>query len=102
LIYVYPERHTTNRKHAAAIKEAQENRLMDMYELLDKQLAGKEYLLGKNIAVCDYFLLMVSIWARKLPRPPLSFANLGPYLEKLAKTTVVKKVFEKENISLQG
>ena len=102
LMYIYPEKYTSNKNCAPSIKQAQEIRLMAMYDLLNTYLDGKEYLIGKNVTVCDYFLLMVSIWGRNLPMPPLSLKKLGPYLQKLAEHEVVKKVFEKEKIGLKG
>jgi len=102
LVYFYPEKYTTNQGCIASIKEAQEVRLIGMFDLLDKQLEGRSYLVSDDITVCDYFLLMVSIWGRHLPKPPLAFTNLGPYLKKLADQDVVKRVFEKEGISING
>lgn len=102
LMYAYPDRHTVNIDFAPSIKQAQENRLMDMFKLLDGALEGKSCLVGRNTTVCDYFLLMVSIWGRNLPRPPLELPNLGPYLLKLATRETVKRVFEKEEIGLNG
>ena len=101
LIYYYPEKYTTNKDCIPSIKAAQEARLMVMFDLLDKQLEGRTYLIGNEVTVCDYFLLMVSIWGRNLQRPPLSLTNIEPYLRRLADQDVVKRVFEKEGISLE-
>jgi len=102
LMYVYPDRHTVDKSFSSSIKQAQESRLMDMFDLLDDALSGKSYLVGHNTTVCDYFLLMVSIWGRNLPRTPLALPNMGPYLRSLAEQDVVRRVFEKEGIGLNG
>ncbi|MEE9327546.1 MAG: glutathione S-transferase family protein [Cocleimonas sp.] len=102
LVYFYPEKYTMEKGCEASIIESQEIRLMAMFDLLDKKLNGESFLVGNQITVCDYFLLMVSIWGRNLPKPALSYQNLGPYLENLAKQKVVRKVFQREKISLTG
>ncbi len=102
LVYFYPEKYTANKDCEASIIEAQESRLMAMFDLLDNHLSGKTYLVGNQITVCDYYLIMVSIWGRNLPKPPLKYKNLGPYLESMVNHKVVKKVFQTEKISLTG
>lgn len=102
LIYYYPEKHTTSQACVASIQEAQEIRLMNMFQLLDTQLKDKPYFVGDSITVCDYFLLMVSIWGRHLPKPPHSLNHLGPHLRKLAGLDVVTTVFKTEGITLTG
>jgi len=100
MIYFYPSKHTTNSESISAIVEAQEARITDMFELLDKELEHKEFLVGNNITVCDYFLFMLALWADEFKRPPLSFVNLSPYLRNLAKRPAVISVCKKENVNL--
>ena len=100
MIYFYPDRHTTNASVASSIIAAQEARITDMFELLDKELMNKMYLVGDNITVCDYFLFMLSVWADEFKRPPLSFSNLSRYLRNMAQLPTVNQVCKKENLSL--
>jgi len=100
IIYFYPEKYTTDSNFASALVEAQERRIVDMLALLDHQLAGRDFLVGNTVTVCDYFLLMLAIWADELKQPPLSFLNLARYLRKLARRPAVIKVCKKENFSL--
>jgi len=100
MIYFYPQKHTLDETAAGNIKKQQENRVTEMFELLDNELAGKDFLVGDSITVCDYFLLMLAIWADEFVKPPLSFSNLCCYLKKLTKRPAVIKVCDKENLSL--
>jgi len=102
MLYFYPEKHTINKNFVPSIKEAQASRLMGMFSLLDTYLEERPFLVGQNVTVCDYYLLMVSIWGRNLPIPPLDLPNIGPYLLKLSDLEVVIRVFGKEGISLNG
>lgn len=100
MIYFYPEKHTSNTESIAAIVDMQESRICKMFELLDKELQDKSYLVGNNMTVCDYYLFMLSVWADELKHPPLSFPNLSRYLKGLAKSPTVITVCKKEGISL--
>ena len=101
MIYFYPEKHTTDKNTVNSIVLAQEKRISDMFSLLDNALAGREFLVGNTLTVCDYFLFMLAVWADELKKPPLSFTNLSVYLGKLAKRSAVINVCKKENISLK-
>jgi len=99
MIYCYPHKYTTDTPSTVAIVEAQEVRITEMFALLDRELADKEYLVGNTVTVCDYFLFMLAIWADELKKPPLSFSNLSRYLRKLAQRPAVIEVCKQENFS---
>ena len=100
MIYFYGARHTVDPDGVPSMVAAQEYRLKEMFELLDKELANKPYLLGDDITGCDFVLLMLSIWGEGLKTPPLEFANLRRYLRELAKRPAVQRTCEVETISL--
>jgi len=100
MLYFYPEKHAPKGTDINGIVSIQEQRITDMFALLDIELKGKKYLVGDSITVCDYFLFMLAVWADEFKKPPLSFDNLSRYLKNLAKRDAVKRVCEKENLSL--
>jgi len=100
MLYFYPEKHSDKEADINAIVNIQEQRITDMFALLDNELAGKDYLVGDSITVCDYFLFMLAVWADEFKKPPLSFDNLSRYLKSLAKRDAVIRVCNKENLSL--
>ena len=100
MVYFYPEKHTTDIQSIEAIGEAQENRITDMFKLLDKELENKDFLVGDTISVCDYFLFMLAVWADEFKTPPLSFNNLSRYLRNLSQRDAIIKVCKKEELSL--
>ncbi len=102
MVYFYPEKHTTDMNNTASIKAAQQERVTGMLELLDKELESSDFLVGDRLSACDYFLLMLCIWADEFSKPPLDFPNLGNYLRKLAQRKAVQNVCRKEKISLQS
>jgi glutathione S-transferase len=100
MLSFYPERHTSDEKSAHHIVDAQEKRIINMFEFLDNELANKRYLVGDSITVCDFFLFMLAVWADELAKPPLAFKNMSAYLGNLAKHDAIVKVCKKENLSL--
>ncbi len=100
MVYIYPGKHTTDENVAGSIVKAQEARVTEMFSLLDKQLEGREYLVGNSISVCDYFLFMLAHWGGGFKQPPLSFSNLGRYLRNIAKRPAVQNVCAVEGTSL--
>lgn len=100
MIYFYPQRYASNKEVCADIVTGQQTRIADCLQLLDDALAGKDYLVGNSVGVCDYFLLMLAIWADEIEKPPLSFAHLKRYLCQLVKHDAVQTVCKKENIGL--
>ncbi|MDQ2076265.1 glutathione S-transferase family protein [Marinimicrobium sp. ABcell2] len=100
MIYFYPAKHTTDTAGELAIVAAQESRVAEMYSFLDEALEGREFLIGSNVSVCDYFLFMLAHWGSGFSRPPLSYPNLGAYLRRLAKRETVKAVCAVEGTDL--
>ncbi|WP_041736977.1 glutathione S-transferase family protein [Colwellia psychrerythraea] len=100
MVCFYPQKHTTNVKTVDNIIEAQEVRITEMFNLLDRELENKDFLVGNSISVCDYFLFMLAVWADEFKKPPLGFSNLSRYLRKLAKRDAIINVCKKENLSL--
>lgn len=100
MVYFYPQKHTIG-EDTQKIVIAQESRVTEMFSLIDQELVGKEFLVGSDITVCDYFLFMLSHWASGFSKPPLSFAHLGAYLRNLAKREAVVSVSKTEGTSLE-
>jgi len=98
MIYDYPEKYSANNDEE--IMTNQEIRISQMWHLLDKKLAGKTFLIGESITICDFYIFMLAVWSDELKNPPLSFTNLSKYLCNLAKREAVINVFQKENLSL--
>lgn len=99
MVYFYPHKHTLGGQEKLIV-QAQEERVTEMFLLLDQQLEGKDFLIGSSLTVCDYFLFMLSHWASGFSRPPLSFENLGRYLRKLSQREAVISVCKTEGTSL--
>ncbi len=100
MVYCYPQKHTTDAESASSIVVAQEMRITAMFELLNRELENRDFLIAESISACDYFLFMLAVWADEFSQPPLSFNHLSRYLRKLAKREAVIRVCKKEKLSL--
>lgn len=100
MVYFYPQKHTAATSGYEDIKQAQENRVTQMFALIDQELEGKEFLLGGNISACDFVLFMLLHWGSGFKPAPLSFPNLGRYLRAMAERESIRSVCAIEGTSL--
>jgi len=100
MVHFYPTKHTTCKNAPADIANTQEQRITEMFQLLDYELENKSFLVGNMITICDFYLFMLAIWADEFKKPPLAFDNLHKYLCNLAKHEAIINVCKKENLSL--
>jgi len=58
MVWRYPEVHTTDTRGIDGIKTSQNQRLITILALLNKELKAKSFLLGNNICAADHFLFV--------------------------------------------
>ncbi|MFC1236224.1 glutathione S-transferase family protein [Vibrio sp. F74] len=99
MIRYYPKRHTTSELGVSDIVSAQNSRIMEVLSILDEQLKQHEYLIGKELTACDYFLFMLAGW---LPEEAnvTSYQHLSDYLKRLCRNPVIRAVCDFEGIDL--
>lgn len=100
MVYFYPQKHSAATSDHAEIKKEQENRVTQMFVLIDQELEDREFLLGAKICACDFVLFMLLHWGSGLKQPPLSFPNLARYLRAMAQRESIKSVCAIEGTSL--
>jgi len=101
MVYFYPNKHTSNASCSPSIVEAQENRITQMFNILDEKIGNRNYLVGNTITICDYFLFMLCHWGSEFKKSPLTFPNLARCLKGLASKTTFQKVCATEGTSLE-
>ncbi|MBV1908876.1 MAG: glutathione S-transferase family protein [Kangiellaceae bacterium] len=100
MIYFYPGNHVASKANEAMVISHQQTRIAEILKIIDKTLAQQRYLVSDSLSACDFFLLMLLIWADELDSPPLSFANLAGFLKHMTKRKSVIAVCQKEKIDL--
>jgi glutathione S-transferase len=100
MIYFYPGRHSENMSGAEQVRRAQDARLSEMFAIIDAELQGREFLLGTDLSLCDYFLFMLFAWADTISAPPMSFKNLNRYPRSMVLRPEIFRVCRHENLGL--
>ena len=67
---------------------------------VDKQLAGKRFLMGDRMTVADAYLFVMLIWAKKQKFDLKRLANLSAFFLRMAERDSVKRAFKEEGLSL--
>lgn len=100
MVRYYPHRHTIDDNGIPGVMAAQEERIAEALNIVDKQLEGKNYLLGEAITACDYFLFMLAEWCLPFKHSPVSYPNLGAFLQRMTENDTIKSVCDIEGINL--
>lgn len=80
------------------VKDFFKTRLMSKFKYLDGQLAGKDYLLGKDFSVADGYLFVMLKWADRMSIDLSEFKNLTTYKDRVAARPQVQAALEKEGL----
>jgi len=76
---------------------AKEN-LAKRFDLIDKQLAGKDYLTGKTFTVADAYLFVLSNWAKPTQIDLAKWPNLQAFNKRVAARPKVKEAMQAEGL----
>lgn len=101
MIYYYPHRHTNDDASIINVLAAQNDRISEVLAVIDTQLAGNQFLLGRGISACDFFLFMLAEWSLPVDKSPLHFPHLASYLKRLSSHATIKAVCEIEGINIK-
>lgn len=81
----------------AGVRERAETDLQGYYDLIERELEGREWLAGEHRTAADLFLFMLVRWARRLDPPAWERPNLrAHWLRTLALPGVARMVAEQE------
>ena len=80
-------------------KKANRERIVKRFQLIDEQLAGKQFLMGAEFSVADAYLFVMLRWGRAMKIEAGSFANLEAYYGRVASRPAVHATLEAEGIT---
>ncbi|HYC37917.1 MAG TPA: glutathione transferase GstA [Usitatibacter sp.] len=81
-----------------AVKEERKEYLRKRYSLVEKQLAGRQFLFGDTFSVADAYLFTVTNWARHVKLDLSEFANLKAFQERVAARPAVQAAMKAEGL----
>ncbi len=96
--WFYPHEHVKDEAAIPSVKQATEQRLYRIFDVISEQLGDWAWLLGERFSAADLFLFMLMRWGRGMPRPPRSIPNLNALAERVAARPAVQEAFKVEGI----
>ena len=79
-------------------KKIARDNLATRFDWLDKQLAGKEHLMGKAFTVADAYLYTVLRWTKPMQIDMAKWPNLVAYMERVGARPKVKDALKAEGL----
>jgi len=93
--HFYPERYGT-----AGVEEAADADLAEHFDLTDRHLAGREWIVGEERTVVDLFLFMLTRWGRFLEPAAWERPNLRRHWLRALELPGVRKMIEEQGLEL--
>jgi glutathione S-transferase len=101
MIWQYPDR--LSGKDASAtevVKRGAEARAGAFLDVIEDHLrANGPLFLGNKLSAVDFYLVMLSRWARPMIRPPRSRPNIAKLLDSVSALPSVRRAYEQEGIT---
>lgn len=79
-------------------KQFFKDRIAKYFGYVDKQLAGKDYLMGKDFSVADGYLFVMLAWAGRMAIDVSAFPNLKAYQARVAARPAVVAAMTSEGL----
>jgi glutathione S-transferase len=101
MTWQYPERLAGKDSAAAeAVKRGAEARASTFLDVVEDHLrANGPLFLGNELSAVDFYLVMLSRWARPMNKPPRSRPNIAKLLDKVTPLPSVRRAYEREGIT---
>ncbi len=74
-------------------------KLTGYLEHLDKSLAGKDYIMGKDFSIADAYLFTMIGWCKWVELKTAPYKNVHAYAKRVAARPAVKRVLEAEGLT---
>lgn len=100
LTYHYTDRHQPLPDAVPAAKARSDERLMEMFDLIEKELAANgPWLVGDKFTLADIYLLMNARFTRMCSRPPATRPHLKRLLDAVAARPATIRACEEEGLT---
>ena len=101
MIWQYPDRLAGSDAAATDVvkrgAEARAGKFIDVIE--DHLRTNGPLFLGDRLSALDFYLVMLSRWARPMARPPRSRSNIAKLLDRVTALPSVRRAYEREGIT---
>jgi glutathione S-transferase len=81
------------------VKNFFRERLLGKFKYIDSQLAGRDYLMGKQFTVADGYLFVMLAWADRVKLDLSGLSNITAYKARIAARPKVQEALAKEGLT---
>ena len=101
MVWQYPERLAGGDAAAKeVVKRGAEARASNFLDVIENHLkANGPLFLGDKLSAVDFYLVMLSRWARPMTKPPRSRPHVAKLLDKVTALPSVRRAYEREGIT---
>jgi len=92
LRFFYAHRYTADAEGVKAVKEAAITEMDRGFAILDKALAGRDWLVGDTLSIADIYLVMLVAWHPDVGRARTAWPNVERLWGKLREDALMRKL----------
>lgn len=96
--WFYPGKFIAEEHFQLEFKKVAEQRLDEMWDVVNETLSNSSYLLGNNFSACDAYMFMLLCWQYELPTTPEKWPVIDSCFWKIRKRPSVLRTFEAEGV----
>ncbi len=97
--YIYPERYVMDPHLVEAAKHAADVTLGAIWDWIDTELAGRDFLVGNRFSAADAYLWMLGRWSRHQASPAFARPGIRAFWDRIANRASVLRVIEQEELA---
>ncbi|HEY9621931.1 MAG TPA: glutathione S-transferase N-terminal domain-containing protein [Crinalium sp.] len=98
--YFLPQRYIADEHQYHAIREAAYKQIDACFQLLDRHMSDRTYMVEEHRTVLDPYLFVFCRWGKSLQKPFTDYPNLHRFLLQMAEDEGVQRAMQAQGISL--
>jgi glutathione S-transferase len=91
-----PERYTSDAAAHAALKHDGKQRFFALLRYVEGRLAQSGFVLGERYSLCDAYLAVFLLWAKRMDLPTNELPRYGRLVERVLERPAVRRALEQE------
>lgn len=98
--YFLPQRYIADEHQYHAIRESAYKQIDACFQLLDRYMSDRPYMIEERRTVLDPYLFVFCRWGKSLPKPFTDYPNLHRFLLQMAEDEGVQRAMQSQRITL--
>lgn len=98
--YFLPQRYIATEPQYHAIREAAYKQIDACFQLLDRHMSDRNYMVEERRTVLDPYLFVFCRWAKSLPKPFTDYPSLHRFMMQMADDEGVQRAMQAQSITL--